>query len=79
MDVFNGENCSFCVSKSLDPLSHHVLTCKFNVVSRHNRLHDTLFEVCRQAGIGGQMEVGRGLGHDAQGMQLADVLVFNCV
>ena len=40
--------------------------------SHHNRLRD---EFCRQAGIGGQMEVGNGLGLDARGTQPADVLV----
>ncbi|KAL5470689.1 hypothetical protein EMCRGX_G028694 [Ephydatia muelleri] len=36
----------------------HALTCNYNgdVVSRHNRLRDALFESCRQAGVGGQME-----------------------
>ena len=36
------------------------------MVSCHNRLQDAFFESCRRAGIGGQMEVGSGLGHDAQ-------------
>ena len=27
-------------------------------------LRDTLFESCKQAGVGSQMEVGSGLGHD---------------
>ena len=30
------------------------------------------FESCRQAGIGGQMEVGSGLGHDARRTRPAD-------
>ena len=58
---------------SLDPLGHHALTCKYNgdVVSRQNRLRDALFESCRQAGVGGQMEVGSGLGmmNGAHGQQ----------
>ncbi|KAL5502816.1 hypothetical protein EMCRGX_G009650 [Ephydatia muelleri] len=37
------------------------------------------FESCRQAGIGGQMEVGSGLGHDARRKRPADVLVPNWV
>ena len=38
------------------------------------------FESCRQAGIGGQMEVGSGLGHDARRTRPADgVLVPNWV
>ena len=52
--------------KRKNPLGHHALTCQYNsdVVSRHNRLRDAFFEFCKQAGIGGQMEVGSGLGHD---------------
>ena len=42
------------------------------MVSCHNRLRDALFEPCKQAGVGGQMEVGSGLGHDEP--QPADVL-----
>ena len=43
---------------------HHALTCRYNgdVVSRHNRLRDAFFESCRQAVIGGQMEVGEWFG-----------------
>ena len=45
-----------------------ILTCRYNgdVVSCHNQLRNTFFESCRQAGVGGQMEVGSGLGHDEQ-------------
>ena len=46
-----------------------------DVVSRHNQLRNTFFESCRQAGVGGQMEVGSGLGHDERSTRPADVLV----
>ena len=46
-------------------------------MSHHNRLRDALFESCRQAGVGGQMEVGSGLGRDEQRTWPADVLVPN--
>ena len=32
---------------------------------------------CRQAGVGGQMKVGSGLGHDERRTRPADVLVSN--
>ena len=47
------------------------------VVSRHNQLRNTFFESCRQAGVGGQMEVGSGSGHDEWRTRPADVLVPN--
>ena len=77
IDLFSGEKCPCCLTLSLDPLGHHALTCRYNgdVVSRHNRVRDSFFESCRQAGIGGQMEVGSGLGHDARRTRPADVLV----
>ena len=58
---------------------HHALTCKYNgdVVSRHNQLRNIFLKSCRQAGVGGQMEVGSGLGHDEQRTRPADVLVPN--
>ena len=63
----------------LDPLGQHALTCRYNgdVMSRHNQLRNTFFESCRQAGVGGQMEVGSGLGHDERRTRPADVLVPN--
>ena len=56
------------IIKLIDPLGHHALTCRYNgaVVSRHNGLRDAFFESCRQADIGGQMEVW-GMMPDVQG------------
>ena len=79
IDMFGGSRCPSCSTQSLDPLGHHALTCRYNgdVVSRHNQLRNTFFESCRQAGVGGQMEVGSGLGHDEWRTRPADVLVPN--
>ena len=79
IDMFGGSRCPSCSTQSLDPLGHHALTCRYNgdVVSRHNQLRNTFFEFCRQAGVGGQMEVGSGLGHDERRTRPADVLVPN--
>ena len=43
-----------------------IITRRYNgdVVSRHKQLRNIFFESYRQAGVGGQMEVGCGLGHD---------------
>ena len=46
-------------------------------MSRNNQLRNTFIESCRQAGVGGQMEVGRGLGRDERRTRPADVLVPN--
>ena len=46
-------------------------------MSRHNQLRNTFFESCRQAGIGGQLAVGSGLGHDERCTRRADALVPN--
>ena len=77
--MFGGSRCPSCSTQSLDPLGHHAVTCKYNggVVSRHNQLRNTFLESCRQAGVGGQMEVGSGLGHDEQRTRPAEVLVPN--
>ena len=74
--MFGGSRCLSCSTPSLDPLGHHALTCRYNrdVVSRHNQLRNTFFESCRQAGVGGQMEAGSGLGHDERRTRPADVL-----
>ena len=46
-------------------------------MSHYNQLRNAFFESCRQAGVGGQMEVGSGLGHDERRTRPADVLVSN--
>eukprot|EP00731_Ephydatia_muelleri_P014602 Em0008g322a len=42
---------------------HYAVTCKHggDVVTRHNRLHDCIVEVCRRAHIGVRVEVGNNL------------------
>ena len=72
IDVFGGSMCPSCTIQLLDPLDHHALTCSF-----HDQLRNTFSETCRQASVGGQMEVGSGLGHDEQCTRSADVLVPN--
>ena len=41
--------CPQCSSHSLDCFGHHALTCRKgpDVVTRHNRIRDTVFELCQ--------------------------------
>eukprot|EP00731_Ephydatia_muelleri_P019436 Em0012g261a len=65
--------------QKLDPLGHHALTCKHggDVVLRHNSLRNVFVESCHRACLGGQVEVGSGLGLDRLHSRPADVLVNN--
>ena len=47
------------------------------MVTRHNRIRDTVFEVCQHACLGAQLEVGSSLGHEERQTRLADILVPN--
>ena len=64
-----GQVCPQCSSHSLDYFGHHALTCR-KVVTRHNRIRDTVFELCQRACLGAQLEAGSSLG-------LADILFPN--
>ena len=79
MDVSFGSCCPYCPNHRLDPLGHHALTCKHggDVVLRHNSLYDVFVESCHRACLGGQVEVGSGLGLDRLHSHPADVLVNN--
>ena len=48
---------------ALDPLGHHAVTCRHggNVVIRHNRLRDEVFNLCRRAHL--SVSVERDLAH----------------
>ena len=79
MDVSFGSCCPYCPNHRLDPLGHHALTCKHrgDVVLCHNSLRDVFVESCHRACLGGQVEVGGGLGLDRLHSRPADVLVNN--
>ncbi|KAL5497556.1 hypothetical protein EMCRGX_G014049 [Ephydatia muelleri] len=79
MDVSFGSCCPYCPNHRLDPLGHHALTCKHggDVVLHHNSLRDVFVESCHRACLGGQVEVGSGLGLDRLHSRPADVLVNN--
>ena len=63
-------------SHSLDRFGHHALSCKngSNMVSGHNIIRDTLFELCQRACLGAQLKAGSSLGHEAR---QADILIPN--
>ena len=79
MDVSFDSCCPYFPNHRLDPLGHHALTCKHrgDVVLRHNSLRDVFVEICHRACLGGQVEVGSGLGLDGLHSRPADVLVNN--
>ena len=66
LDTSGGSICPLCPGKVLDPLGHHALTCKRggDVVTRHNKLRDTLTETCRRAHLSVKVEAGSSLTHD---------------
>ena len=53
LDTSGGSQCSLCLGSALDHLGHHAFTCKHGgeVVTRHNRLRDSILEVCHCAHI----------------------------
>ena len=56
-----GDSCRICSKgPELDQFGHHHLTCSTGgyVVTRHNRLRDTLFALCSSAGMNPKKEQG---------------------
>ena len=47
------------------------------MVTRHNRIRDTIFELCQRACLGAQLEAGSSLGHEKRQTRPADILVPN--
>ena len=81
MDTSLGSCCPYCPYHQLDPLGHHAVTCKGggDVVLCHNSLRDAFSQFCHQACLGGQLEVGCGLGADKSHSRPADILVKNWI
>ena len=73
-----GQVCPQCSSYSLDYFGHDALTCRKgpDVVTRHNRIRDTVFELCQRACLGAQLETGSSLGHEERQTRPADILVL---
>ena len=56
-------SCPFCPDITLDPLSHHAVSCRQggDVVIRHNHLRNIIVDLCCCAHLSVRVEVGRGL------------------
>ena len=69
--------CLLSPDTALDTLGHHAVTCRRggDVVTRHNCLCDTFVDLCRNAHLSVQVEVGNNLTLDNS--RQADVLVGN--
>ena len=74
-----GQICPQCSSHSLDYFGHHALTGRKgpDVVTHHNRIRDTIFELCQLACLGAQLEARSSLGHEERQTRPADILVPN--
>ena len=79
LDTSCGSICPLCPGRVLDPFGHHALTCKRggDVVTRHNKLRDTLAETCRRAHLSVKVEAGSNLTKDHSHTRPADNLVPN--
>ena len=79
LDTSCGSICPLCPGKVIDPLGHHALTCKRggDVVTRHNKLRDTLAETCRRAHLSVKVEAGSNLSKDHSHTRPADILIPN--
>ena len=53
-----GSLCPLCPDTALDPLGHHVVTCRQggDVVMRHNRLRDVIVDFFHSARLGVKVE-----------------------
>ena len=74
-----GQVCPQCSSHFLDYFGHRALTCRKgpDVVTRHNTIRDTVFELCQRACLEAQLEAGSSLGHEERQIRPADILVPN--
>ena len=81
MDTSLGSCCPYCPEHQLDHLGHHAVTCKGggDVVLHHNSLRDAFSQFCHRACLGGQLEVGCGIGADKRHSRPADILVQNWI
>ncbi|KAL5479843.1 hypothetical protein EMCRGX_G023432, partial [Ephydatia muelleri] len=77
LDTSGRSMCPFCPDTALDPLGHHVVTCRHggDVVIRHNRLRDEVFDLCRRAHLSVSVERGHGLTRDLAHTRPADILI----
>ena len=77
LDTSGRSMCPFCPNTALDPLGHHAVTCRHggNVFTRHNRLRDEVFDLCRHAHLSVSVERDHGLTRDLAHTRPADILI----
>ena len=77
LDTSGRSMCPFCPDTALDPLGHHAVTCRHggDVVTRHNRLRDEVFDLFRRAHLSVSVERGHGLTRDLAHTRPADILI----
>ena len=77
LDTSGRSMCPFCPDTALDPLGHHAVTCRHggDVVIRHNRLRDNIFDLSRHAHLSVRLEKGNGLTRDLDHTRPADILI----
>ena len=77
LDTSGRSMCPFCPTTALDPLGHYAVTCRHggDVVIRHNRLRDEVFDLCRRAHLSVSVERGHSLTRDLAHTRPADILI----
>ena len=75
LDTSCGSICPLCPGRVLDPLGHHARGG--DVITRHNKLRDTLAETCCRAHLSVKAEAGSDLTKDHSHTHPADILVPN--
>ena len=77
-DTSGGSICPLCPWRVIDPLGHHAQACMVEIlVTRHNKLGDTLAETCRRAYLSVKVKAGSILTYDHSHTRPADILVPN--
>eukprot|EP00731_Ephydatia_muelleri_P029188 Em0020g832a len=77
LDTSGRSMCPFCPATALDPLGHYAVTCRHggDVVIRHNRPRDEVFDLCRRAHLSVSVERGHSLTRDLAHTRPADILI----
>ena len=77
LDTSRGSCRPLCPDIALDPLGHHVVSCRRggDIVICHNQQRDTLVDLCRSSHLGVKIEAGSGLTPDHSLSHPANVFV----
>ena len=77
LDIYKGGNCRIC-DNTMSPGAKHGLACKSggDLIKRHNRIRDFIYNLSREAGLNPSLEKGNLLG-EQPGRRPADVFIEN--